>query len=80
MSPEEKLLAAQETLHTARALLLLSEEKAFSLAEIVKNHEMSLGTIGRAIEISGKLVHDAACMVDDAHADIRQALHDQRRA
>lgn len=77
MSPREKLLAAQEALHTANALLLLSEEKAFNLAETVHEHQLALGSVGRAIELSNKIVLDAVQLIDQAHCEIERARRDQ---
>lgn len=70
---QAKLLDAQDTLHTARSILALCEEKASSLAENTalfsadQKYSEAIGSIARALEVSRKLILEAVETVDDAH-------------
>lgn len=74
----DKLLAAQDTLHTARALLTLCEEKAFALCEALPEHEKALDAIARSIELSSKLVLDAVQIADGVSFNLKRLHHDRR--
>lgn len=67
-----KLQQGADLLHSARAILMLAEGKAFELSEIIPEGTEGLSAVALSMEVANKILLDVLAAIDEAAGEIRR--------